>query len=98
MWGGLAPVFRIRLLISAGVFLLFLAGFFEREIPHVSRTYRIRTPLLKGLERHRLLLMRWLEPIIIAIFVCTYFVILAIPDTGIIIYRAHVSQLKPYFK
>ena len=42
------------------------------------------------------LLMRWSEPVIIAKFVSTNNVLLANPNTGVIIRRAHVSQLKPY--
>jgi hypothetical protein len=44
------------------------------------------------------LLMRWSEPVIIAKIINTNNMLLVNPDTGVIIRRAHVSQLKPYFK
>jgi hypothetical protein len=44
------------------------------------------------------LLMRWSEPVVIAKIVNTNNMLLANPDTGVIVRRAHVSQLKPYFK
>ena len=42
------------------------------------------------------LLMRCSNPLVIAKFVATNTVLLANPDTGVIIRRAHVSQIKPY--
>ena len=42
------------------------------------------------------LLMRWSDPLVIAKFVATNTLLLANPDTGVIVRRAHVSQLKPY--
>ena len=44
----------------------------------------------------RKLLMRWSEPVVIVKFSGVNNVLLANPDTGVIIRRAHVSQLKPY--
>ena len=44
------------------------------------------------------LLMRWSEPVVIAKIVNTNNMLLANPDNGVIVRRAHVSQLKPYFK
>ena len=41
-------------------------------------------------------LMRWSDPLVIAKFVATNTLLLANPDTGVIVRRAHVSQLKPY--
>ena len=41
-------------------------------------------------------LMRWSEPVVIVKFVGINNVLLAIPDNGVVIRRAHVSQLKPY--
>ena len=40
--------------------------------------------------------MRWSQPVVIAKFSGVNNVLLANPDTGVIIRRAHVSQLKPY--
>ena len=42
------------------------------------------------------LLMRWSNPLVVAKFVAENTVLLANPDTGVIVRRAHVSQLKPY--
>jgi len=44
------------------------------------------------------LLMRWSNPVVVAKFVGTNTLLLANPDTGVIVRRAHVSQLKPYVK
>ena len=44
------------------------------------------------------LMLRWSEPVIIAKMVNDNNVLLANPDTGVIIRRAHVSQLKAYVK
>jgi hypothetical protein len=44
------------------------------------------------------LLLRWSEPVIIAKIINTNNMLLANPDTGVIVRRAHASQLKPYFK
>ena len=42
------------------------------------------------------LLLRWSEPVVISKIVNANNVLLADPSTGIIIRKAHVSQLKPY--
>ena len=42
------------------------------------------------------LLMRWSQPVVIAKFTGVNNVLLANPDTGVIVRRAHVSQLKSY--
>ena len=44
------------------------------------------------------LMLRWSEFVIIARMVNDNNVLLANPDTGVIIRRAHVSQLKAYVK
>ena len=44
------------------------------------------------------LLLTWSEPVVIAKIVRPKVVLLANPDTGVIIRRAHVSQLKPCVK
>jgi len=44
------------------------------------------------------LLMRWSEPVVIAKIANNNNMLLANPDTGVIVRRAHSSQLKPYFK
>ena len=44
------------------------------------------------------LLLRWSEQLVIAKFVNSNNVSLANPNTGVIVRRAHVSQLKPYIK
>jgi hypothetical protein len=42
------------------------------------------------------LLMRWSQPVVIAKFTGVNNVLLANPDTGVVVRRAHVSQLKSY--
>ena len=42
------------------------------------------------------LLMRWSQTVVIAKFSGVNNVLLANPDTGVVVRRAHVSQLKPY--
>jgi hypothetical protein len=42
------------------------------------------------------LMLRWSQLVVIAKFVRPNVVLLANPDSGVIIRRAHVSQLKPY--
>jgi len=44
------------------------------------------------------LLLRWSEPLVIAKVVNSNNVSLANPNTGVIVRKAHVSQLKPYIK
>lgn len=54
---------------------------------------------LVSLKAHNVtskLLMRWSDPVVIVKFVSTNNVLLANPDTGVVIRRAHVSQLKQY--
>jgi hypothetical protein len=44
------------------------------------------------------LMLRWSEPVVVARILRPNVMLLANPDTGVIIRRAHVSQLKPYVK
>lgn len=44
------------------------------------------------------LLLKWSKPIVIAKFIRPNVVLLANPDTGVIVRRAHISQLKAYIK
>jgi hypothetical protein len=48
-------------------------------------------------QRSAKLELKWSQPLRIARFVSPVTVLLANPDTGVIIRRAHVSQLKKYF-
>jgi hypothetical protein len=50
----------------------------------------------KPLKLSSKLMLRWSDPVVIAKFVRANVVLLANPYTGVIIRRAHVSQLKPY--
>jgi transposase InsO family protein len=50
----------------------------------------------KALNVSSKLMLRWSDPVIIAKFVRPNVVLLANPDTGVILRRAHVCQLKPY--
>ena len=42
------------------------------------------------------LLLRWSKPMVVAKFLRPNVVLLANPETGVIVRRAHVSQLKAY--
>jgi hypothetical protein len=44
------------------------------------------------------LLLRWSKPVVIAKVIRPSVVLLASPETGVVIRRAHVSQLKPYVR
>jgi hypothetical protein len=44
------------------------------------------------------LLLRWSKPVVVAKIVRPNVVLLANPETGVIVRRAHVSQLKPYVR
>jgi hypothetical protein len=48
-------------------------------------------------QRSAKLELKWSEPLKIAQFVSPVTVLLANPDMGVIVRRAHVSQLKKYF-
>lgn len=58
--------------------------------------YRRNSISSKALNISSKLMLRWSEPVAIAKFVRPNIVLLANPDTGVILRRAHVSQLKPY--
>jgi hypothetical protein len=40
---------------------------------------------------------KWSVPLVIAKYVSPVTVLLANPDTGVVVGKAHVSKLKPYF-
>jgi hypothetical protein len=44
------------------------------------------------------LLLKWSKPVVIARIVRPNVILWANPDTGVIIIRAHVSQLKPFVR
>ena len=60
--------------------------------------YRLNLISSKGQNISAKLLLRWSKPLIIAKFVKPNVVLLANPETGVIVRRAHVSQLKAYTK
>jgi hypothetical protein len=51
----------------------------------------------KALRRSAKLENRWSEPLLIAKFLTRITVQLANPDTGVLVRKAHVSQLKRFF-
>jgi len=59
--------------------------------------YRLRLSSYKGQNISAKLLLRWSVPVTIAKIVRPNVTLLANPDTGVIIRRAHVSQLKPCY-
>ena len=74
----------------------------ERK-PHSFRkgdtvVYRMNVASSKVRGISAKLLQRWSKPAIIAKIVRPNVVLLANPETGVIIRRAHVTQLKPYVK
>jgi hypothetical protein len=58
--------------------------------------YRIRTSSNKANEVSAKLLLRLSEPVATARIVRPNVVLLANPETGVIVRRSHVSQLKKY--
>jgi hypothetical protein len=60
--------------------------------------YRLNLVSLKGQNIYAKLLLRWSRPVVVARIVRPNVVLLADPDTGVVVRRAHVSQLKPYVK
>jgi hypothetical protein len=52
---------------------------------------------LKGFEASAKLENRWSNPMVIARFLTRVTVRLTNPDTGVLLRKAHVSQLKRYF-
>ena len=59
--------------------------------------YRLRLISSKGQNISAKLLLRWSIPVTIVKIVRPNVVLLANPDTGVIIRRAHISQLKPCY-
>ena len=57
--------------------------------------YQLKLSSSKSQEISAKLLLRWSEPVTIAKMLRPNVVLLANPDTGVIIRRAHVSQFKP---
>jgi hypothetical protein len=51
----------------------------------------------KSLQRSAKLDFKWSAPLVIAKFVSPVTALLANPDTGVVIRKAHESQLKPHF-
>jgi hypothetical protein len=60
--------------------------------------YRLNLVSSKARNISAKLLLRWSKPVIVARIVRPNVVLLANPDTGVIVRRAYVSQLKPYVK
>jgi hypothetical protein len=58
--------------------------------------YKMRLASSKANNVTAKLLLRWSKPVVIAKIVRPSVVLLASPDTGVVIRRTHVSQLKPY--
>ena len=58
--------------------------------------YRLNLVSSKALNVSAKLSLRWSKPVVIARFVRPNVALLANPDTGVIVSRAHVNQLKPY--
>jgi hypothetical protein len=59
--------------------------------------YRLNLVSSKALNVSAKLLLKWSKHVVIARFVRPNVALLANPDTGVIVSRAHVCQLKPYF-
>jgi hypothetical protein len=71
--------------------------------PHSFRVgdtvlYRLNVASSKARGISAKLLFRWSKPHVIAKLVRPNVVLLANPETGVIIRKAHVTQLMPYFK
>ena len=69
--------------------------------PHQYRVsdtvvYRLHTASSKTQNISAKLLLRWFKPLVIAKIVGSNTVLLANPETGIVVRGAHVSQLKPF--
>ena len=58
--------------------------------------YRLRLDSSKAAQRSAKFQLKWSKPVIIAKMVRPNVALLANPETGVVIRRAHVSQLKPY--
>jgi len=77
--------------------------FNERRSPHqfnVGDTVMFKRNLLSSKAHHitAKLSPRWSEPLVISKIVNQSNVLLANPNTGVVVREAHVSQLKRYFK
>ena len=59
---------------------------------------RLKTASSKARNITAKLLLRWSKPVVVAKVVGPNTVLLANPDTGVIVRRAHVSQLKPFVR
>ena len=69
--------------------------------PHQYRVgdtvvYRLHVVSSKAQNISAKLAMRWSRPVVITKVVGPNSVLLANPDTGVVVRRAHVSQLKPF--
>jgi len=69
--------------------------------PHTYRVgdkvvYRLHVLSSKAQNLSAKLALKWSKPVIVAEIVRPNAVLLANTDTGVIIRRAHVTQLKPY--
>jgi hypothetical protein len=69
--------------------------------PHEYRVgdtvmYKMRLSSSKANNITAKLLLRWSKPVVITKVIRPYVVLLTSPETGVVIRRAHVSQLKPY--
>jgi hypothetical protein len=60
--------------------------------------YRMNLASSKAQGISAQLLLRWSEPVVVAMIVRPNVVLLANPDTGVIIIGTHVLQLKPYVR
>jgi hypothetical protein len=60
--------------------------------------YRLKLKSDKANRTSAKLLLRWSEPLVISEVVRPNVVLLANPDTGVVVRRAHVTQLKPSTK
>ena len=60
--------------------------------------YRLHVLSSKAQNISAKLALKWSKPVIVAKVVKPNVVLLANPDTGVIIRTAHVTQLKPYFE
>jgi hypothetical protein len=58
--------------------------------------YKMRLVSSKANNVTAKLLLRWSKPVVIAKIIRPSVVLLANPETGVVLRRAHVSQLKPY--
>jgi hypothetical protein len=60
--------------------------------------YRLNLVSSKARNILAKLSLKWSQPVVVAKILRPNVVLLANPGTGVIVCRAHVSQLKPYFK